>query len=66
MFPSPQIISVTRSSTLRELMEELGPDVLYAYDRRVIVVLVNGESRWPSLRLVYGDRVTIMPIVTGG
>ncbi len=66
MFPSPQTICIVKPSTLREFMEELGSDVLYAYNQRVIVVLVNGESKWPSSRLVRGDRVTIMPIVTGG
>ncbi len=66
MFPSPQLICVAKPQTLRELVEGLGSDILYAYERRVIVVLVNGESRWPSSRLMPGDRVTIMPIITGG
>lgn len=66
MFPSPQSFSVTSPSTLREFMEHLGSDVLYAYDRRVIVVLVNGERRWPSSKLKAGDKVIIFPIVTGG
>ncbi len=66
MFPSPQSFTVKRPSTLREFMEGLGTDVLYAYDRRVIVVLVNGERRWPSSRLEAGDKVIVFPIVTGG
>ena len=66
MYPGPQTINVKKPSTLREFIEGLGTDFLYAYDRRVIVVLVNGELRWPSLRLKPGDKVTLFPIVTGG
>jgi sulfur carrier protein ThiS len=66
MFPNPQNIFVDKSSTLRELLEQLGPDILYAYNQHVIVVLVNGEMKWPSSRLIHGDKVTIMPVVTGG
>jgi sulfur carrier protein ThiS len=66
MFPSPQLICVAKPSTLREFIVRQGSDILYAYERRVVVVLVNGESRWPSSMLVPGDRVTIMPIITGG
>ncbi len=66
MYPSPQTIRVKKTSTLREFIEGLGNDFLYAYDRRVIVVLVNGELRWPSSRLKPGDEVTLFPIVTGG
>jgi molybdopterin converting factor small subunit len=66
MYPSPQTIKVKKTSTLREFIEGLGTDFLYAYDRRVIVVLVNGELRWPSSRLKLGDKVTLFPIVTGG
>ncbi|MCX6648294.1 MAG: MoaD/ThiS family protein [Candidatus Bathyarchaeota archaeon] len=66
MFPSPQTLNVAKPSTLREFVSGLGADLLYAYERRVIVVLVNGENSWPSLSLKPGDRVTIFPIVTGG
>jgi|WetSurMetagenome_2_1015567.scaffolds.fasta_scaffold807793_2 sulfur carrier protein ThiS len=66
MFPSPQTLSVEKPTTLREFVAGLGSDVLYAYDRRVLVALVNGENRWPSAPLRRGDRVTIMPIITGG
>ena len=66
MFPNPQNICVVKSSTLHELLEELGSDILYAYNQKVIVVLVNGEIKWPSTRLMHGDKVTIMPVVTGG
>ena len=66
MFPSPQTYTVSKPSTLREFVAGLGPETLYAYDRRVVVVLVNGESRWPSASLRPGDRITVFPIVTGG
>jgi molybdopterin converting factor small subunit len=66
MYPSPQTIKVRKPSTLREFIEGLGTDFLYAYDRRVIIVLVNGELRWPSSRLKPDDKVTLFPIVTGG
>ncbi len=66
MFPSPQSFTVKESATLRGFIEGLGVDVLYAYDNRVVVVLVNGERRWPSSRLRAGDKVVVFPIVTGG
>jgi sulfur carrier protein ThiS len=66
MFPSPQTLSVEKPTTLREFVAGLGSDVLYAYDRRVLVALVNGENKWPSAPLQRGDRVTLMPIITGG
>ena len=66
MYPSPQTINAEKPSTLREFIEGLGADFLYAYDRRVIVVLVNGQRRWPSAKLKPGDKVTLFPIVTGG
>jgi molybdopterin converting factor small subunit len=66
MFPSPQILSVAKPTTLREFISGLGAEVLYAYEQRVIVVLVNGTSSWPSLALKSGDKVAIFPIVTGG
>jgi molybdopterin converting factor small subunit len=66
MYPSPQTIKAEKPSTLREFIEGLGTDILYAYDCRVIVVLVNGKLRWPSAKLNPGDEVTLFPIVTGG
>jgi sulfur carrier protein ThiS len=66
MFPSPQTLNVAKPTTLREFISGLGAEALYAYERRVIVVLVNGASSWPSLSLKPGDRVTIFPILTGG
>ena len=66
MFPAPQTRTVERQTTLREFIEGLGSEVSYAYGQRVVVVLVNGESGWPSRELKPGDRVNIFPIVTGG
>lgn len=66
MFPGPQILIVEKPSTLREFFKGLGSDMLYVYDRRVIVVLVNGERLWPSANLKPGDKVAIFPIITGG
>jgi molybdopterin converting factor small subunit len=66
MFPNPQTLSVAKPSTLRGFMAGLGADVLYAYERRVIVVTVNGEHRWPSAQLKPGDEVAIFPMITGG
>jgi molybdopterin converting factor small subunit len=66
MFPSPQTVTVEKPETLREFIKGLGSEILYAYDQRVIVVLVNGEGGWPSKPLKTGDRVTLFPIVSGG
>ncbi len=66
MFPSPQTLTVDRPTTLREFVEGLGPEIQYAYEQRVLVVLVNGEGGWPSKPLVAGDRVALFPIVSGG
>jgi len=66
MFPSPQTLIVEKPSTLRDFIKGLGPEIWYAYDQRVIVVLVNGEGGWPSKPLKIGDRVALFPIVSGG
>jgi hypothetical protein len=66
MYPSPQTLKVLKSSTLFEFIEALGSDMLYAYNHRVIIVLVNHEPRWPSAQLTPDDTVMILPIITGG
>jgi molybdopterin converting factor small subunit len=66
MFPSPQICVVKETSTLREFIARLGPGTLYAYDQRVIVVTVNGKHSRPSSRVKLGDKIIVIPIVTGG
>jgi len=57
---------VGRSSTLREFIAGLGEETLYAYDRRVVGVSVNGRRLWDSAKLEPGDSVTIFPVITGG
>jgi len=57
---------VDEETTLREFVEGLGRNYLYAFDRRVIGVSVNGRRLWPSAVLKKGDKVVIYPIITGG
>lgn len=66
MYPSLTVIHVERPTTLREFIEGLGEDYLYAYDMRVIGVLVNDRRLWPSARLKPGDRVVVFPVIAGG
>ena len=66
MYPKPVTLQVERKSTLREFIAELGEDTLYAYDRRVIGVIVNSKRKWDSARVKPGDKVTIYPIIVGG
>ncbi len=66
MFPAPQMKTVEKPAMLREFIEGLGREVSYAYEQRVVVVLVNGENSWPSRQLKVGDKVSIYPIITGG
>ncbi len=66
MYPSNTVLTVEEPTTLRELIATLGPDVLYAYDRRVLGVVVNDRRLWDSAKLKPGDRVVIYPIIVGG
>jgi molybdopterin converting factor small subunit len=66
MFPNPQTITVEKPATLHEFIKSLGPEIRYAYEQRVIIVLVNGEGGWPSKPLKAGDHVYIFPIISGG
>ncbi len=66
MYPRLTVYKVKISSTLRHFIESLGEDILYAYDRRLVGVIVNGKPMWPSAELKPGDDVTIFPIMTGG
>lgn len=66
MYPKPMTLEVEEPTTLRELMAGLGEETLYAYDRRVVGVVVNGKRLWDSARLRPGDRVTVYPIIVGG
>jgi hypothetical protein len=66
MYPSLTIKIIERPITLREFIAELGDDVLYAYDRRVVGVIVNDRKLWDSAKLEPGDKVVIFPIIVGG
>jgi len=66
MFPELTVKVIDEETTLREFVEGLGRNYLYAFDRRVIGVSVNGRRLWPSAVLKKGDKVVIYPIITGG
>ena len=66
MYPVLTVRFVEEPATLREFIATLGEHVLYAFDRRVVGVLVNDRRLWPSARLKPGDRVVIFPIIVGG
>jgi molybdopterin converting factor small subunit len=66
MFPELTVKVVDEETTLREFVLSLGKNYLYAFDRRVIGVSVNGRRLWPSAVLKKGDKVVIYPIITGG
>ncbi len=66
MYPSLTVRFVDKPTTLREFIRSLGEEVLYAYDRRVLGVAVNGMRLWPSAHLKPGDRVVIYPVISGG
>ena len=66
MYPKPVTLQVEKRTTLREFISLLGEDTLYAYDRRVIGVVVNNKRKWDSAWLTPGDEVTIYPIIVGG
>jgi molybdopterin converting factor small subunit len=59
-------LKVESGSTLREFISILGEDILYAYDRRVIGVMVNNRKLWDSVKLKPEDIVVIFPIIVGG
>lgn len=66
MYPSLTVSVVEEPTTLREFIATLGKDTLYAYDRRVVGVLVNERRLWDSAKLKSGDRVVVFPIIVGG
>lgn len=66
MYPSLTIRYVEEPTTLREFIKGFGEDYIYAYDRRVVGVLVNSRRLWPSARLKPGDKVVVFPIICGG
>lgn len=66
MYPDPVKLTVESPGTLREFISTLGENTLYAYDRRVVGVLVNGRRLWDSAALRPGDVVDVYPIIVGG
>ena len=66
MYPKPVTLQITEKTTLREFISTMGEDTLYAYDRRVIGVVVNNKRKWDSAKLNPGDKITIYPIIVGG
>ncbi len=66
MYPSLTVTVVERPTTLREFIASLGEDALYAFDRKVVGVLVNDRRLWPSAKLKPGDRVVVFPVIVGG
>ncbi len=66
MYPSLTVRRVEEPTTLREFIETLGEDTLYAYERRALGVLVNERRLWPSAKLKPGDKVVVFPIIVGG
>ena len=66
MYPSLITKIVEKPTTLREFIESLGSNYLYAFDRKVVGVVVNNKKLWPSAMLKPGDKVVIYPIITGG
>ena len=66
MYPKPMKYTVQDKTTLREFISSLGEHTLYAYDRRVIGVIVNNKHLWDSAKLEPGDQVIVYPIIVGG
>ena len=66
MYPKPMTKTVEKETTLRDFISTLGEHTLYAYDRRVIGVIVNNKKLWDSAKLKPGDEVKIFPIIVGG
>ena len=66
MYPNPSSFTIENKTTLREFISSLGEHTLYAYDRQVIGVAVNGKKLWSSAKLMPGDVVKIFPINVGG
>lgn len=66
MYPRLTVAYVEEPITLREFVRGLGENYLYAYDMRVIGVLVNNRRLWPSAMLRPGDKVVVFPVISGG
>lgn len=66
MYPDFTITHVKESTTLTAFLRKLGEHYAYAYDMKVIGVLVNGKRLWPSAKIESGDKVIIFPLIMGG
>ena len=66
MSPKPMTYKVNKPATIREFISTLGEHTLYAFDRRVIGVVVNEKRLWDSAKLQPEDIVTVYPIIVGG
>ena len=66
MYLQLTVAYVKEPTTLREFIRGLGENYLYAYDMRVIGVLVNNRRLWPSATLRPGDKVVVFPVISGG
>ncbi|HUS77290.1 MAG TPA: MoaD/ThiS family protein [Patescibacteria group bacterium] len=66
MYPGLTVKYVEEPTILREFIRGLGENYLYAFDRKVIGVVVNGRRLWPSARLKPGDKVVVFPVIVGG
>jgi len=66
MYPGLTVKYVEEPTILREFIRGLGENYLYAFDRKVIGVIVNGRRLWPSARLKPGDKVVVFPVIVGG
>lgn len=66
MYPNPQTHIIKEKTTLRDFISSLDTHILYAYDRRVVGVVVNNKKLWDSAKLFPGDVVKIFPIIVGG
>jgi len=58
--------TVEQATTLRDFIATLGEHTLYAYDIKVVGVVVNDKKLWDSAKLKPGDKVIIYPIIVGG
>ena len=65
MYPKPMTKTVEQATTLRDFIATLGEHTLYAYDRRVVGVVVKDKKLWDSAKLEPGDKVIIYPIIVG-
>jgi molybdopterin converting factor small subunit len=66
MYPRLTVAYIDEPTTLREFIRGLGENYLYAYDMKVIGVLVNNRRLWPSATLRPGDKVVVFPVISGG